>query len=152
MTNDELYLALSELVNNNSKEIEYRMDTMEERLNNRMDGLDAKIDNVEEKLSGRIDSLDSKIDTVEAKLSGRIDSLDAKIGGVEKSLGDQIRNINMCLENIIEPRLQNIEMCYVTTFERYKVNNEKFERMQLDIDVLKSVVRKHDEILCATPA
>ncbi len=125
MTSDELYLAISELINNNSKELEYRMDTMEERLSNRIDNLDAKIDGVEA-------------------------NLHAEIVRVEKTLGDQIRNIYLCLENVIEPRLQNIEMCYVTTYERYKMNNEKFECMQLDIDVLRSVVRKHDEILCTS--
>ena len=126
MTNNELYLAISELVNNNSKELEYRMDIMDHK----------------------IDALDHRIDALES----RIDALDHKIDGVEKSLKDEIRSIHLKLENLIEPRLQNIEACYLSTFERYQVNVEKFDRMQLDIEVLKSIVRKHDEILCPQPA
>ena len=145
MTSDELYLAISELINSNSKELEHRMDAMEDRLTDRIEQVDAKIDMVEIKLSNRIDD-------VETKLSNRIDHTDAKVDSVEKRLGDQIHSIKLYLENNISPRLQNIEMCYVTTYDKYKENTEKFERMQLDIEVLKSVVRKHDEMLCVAPA
>ena len=156
MTSDELYLAISELINSNSKELEHRIDAMEDRLTDRIEQVDAKIDMVEIKLSNRIDDVESKlsnrIDDVETKLSNRIDHTDTKVDSVEKRLGDQIHSIKLYLENNISPRLQNIEMCYMTTYDKYKENTEKFERMQLDIEVLKSVVRKHDEMLCVAPA
>ncbi|HYW75487.1 MAG TPA: hypothetical protein VFA48_02530 [Gammaproteobacteria bacterium] len=55
-----------------------------------MRDLDHKIDGVEERLSLRIDGIDAKIDGVEQRLDAKIDGveqrLDAKIDGVEKSL------------------------------------------------------------------
>ena len=170
MTNDELYLAISQLVKTNSKEMESHMDAMEDRLSNRIDNLDAKIDVVEARLSDRIDNLDAKIDMVEERLNNRIDNLDAKIDMVEERINNridnldremrsndtrlekQIKNIKMYLENVIEPRLQNIEECYTSTFDRYKVYAEKYEGLELDIEVIKSVVSKHNQILCQAPA
>lgn len=86
---------------------------------------------------------------VEAKLSNRIDAVEDRINEVESSLKADIHSINLKLENIIEPRLQHIEDCYLSTFERYKVGVEKIDKMELDIEVMKSVVKKHEQILCS---
>ena len=51
------------------------------------------------------------------------------------------------LENNVIPRLNTIEACYTSTFDRYKESVEGYEAMRLDIDVLKTVVAKHSEIL-----
>lgn len=51
------------------------------------------------------------------------------------------------LENNVIPRLNTIEACYTSTFDRYKESVEDYEAMRLDIDVLKTVVAKHSEIL-----
>lgn len=148
MTNDQLYLAISELISDSSKENECRMNMFEKRINHRMDTL-------ENSMNHRMDTLETKFDTLERKfdaLETKVDALDGKIDGVEESLSGQIHAINLKLENIIEPRLKHIEQCYVATSERYQENVEKMDRIQLDIEVLKSVVRKHDEILSAMPA
>lgn len=134
MTNDELYLAISQLINTNSKEIESRMEAMENRLSN------------------RIENLDAKIDVVEARLSDRIDNLDAEMHCIENRLDSEIKNVKLCLENVMLPRLQNIEACYTSTFERYKAYAEKYERLESDVEVVKSVVRKHNQILYPTTA
>jgi len=177
MTNDELYLKISQIINTAFKEQENRDEAMEGRLNHRMDVLesrmdrfDEKLDHVEETLNAKIDNLDAKIDGVESSLNVKIDNLDAKIDGVESSLNVKIDNldakidgiqdhlegqihlINLNLENEITPRLTHIENCYVAVSERYLESTNKSERMQIDIDVLKSVVGKHEKILCGVPA
>ena len=68
----------------------------------------------------KIQPLETKIDDVEQSLSARIDGMEHRIDRVENSLQGQIRKINLCLEHDIKPRLQNIEECYLSTFERYK--------------------------------
>ena len=163
MTNDELYLKISQIINTAFKEQENRDEAMEGRLNHRMDVLesrmdrfDEKLDNVEETLNAKIDrveaSLNAKIDGVEASLNAKIDNLDAKIDGIHDNLEGQIHLINLNLENEIKPRLTHIEGCYVAASERYLESTDKSERVQIDIDVLKSVVGKHEKILCGAPA
>lgn len=134
MTNDELYLALSQLVKSNSKELESRMDAMENRL------------------SDRIDNLDAEMHCIEKRLSDRIDNLDAEMHCIENRLDSEIKNVKLCLENVVLPRLQNIEACYTSTFERYKAYAEKYERLESDVEVVKSVVIKHNQILYPTTA
>ena len=170
MTNDELYLALSQLVKSNSKELESRMDAMENRLSNRIDNLDAEMHCIEKRLSDRIDNMDAEMHCIEKRLSDRIDNMDAEMHCIEKRLSDRIdnmdvemhcienrldsgiKNIKLFLENVMEPRLQNIEGCYTSTFERYKVYAEKYEGLEMDIEVIKSVVSKHNQILCPITA
>ena len=43
-------------------------------------------------------------------------------------------------ENDILPRLQNIEACYTSTYNRYKSGISQIEAMQADINVMKSAI------------
>lgn len=69
--------------------------------------------------------------------------LDAKL----KPIKDDVRDINLTLENDVLPRLQNIESCYTTTYKRYQSGINQIESMQADIDVIKKVLSEHSEKL-----
>ncbi len=45
------------------------------------------------------------------------------------------------------PRLNTIESCYTSTFERYKISVEDYENMKQDISVCKEVLAEHSEKL-----
>ena len=137
MTSDELYLAISELVDKNSKEMEYHLDKIDASLRDELHIMKDEM-NI---MNDRMNIMNDRVNAMCDELNGKIDIL-----------SKDIHNIQLRLENIIEPRLQNIEACYTSTFERYSINVERFDRMQLDIDVLKSVVRKHDQLLCPQTA
>ncbi len=155
MGNEELLLAMSEMMDKKIGPLENRMDSMEislldkmdiieNRLNDKIDcvglNLNNKIDAVEQKLDAKIDAveqkLDAKIDTVEQKLDAKIDAVDFKV-----------HRINLKLENDIEPRLKQIEKCYTDTFRRYQYGVEKIEKLEADNEVIRSVVQKHHEVL-----
>ena len=59
----------------------------------------------------------------------------------------RVKKIELTQENVILPRLQNIEECYVSTYERYQKNCDEHEEMKQDIAMLKEVVEKHSQIL-----
>ncbi len=69
--------------------------------------------------------------------------LDSKL----KPIKDDVRGINLTLENDILPRLQNIESCYTSTYRRYQSGINQLEAMQADIDVMKKVIAEHSEKL-----
>lgn len=71
------------------------------------------------------------------------DMLDKKL----KPIKDDVRDINITLENDILPRLQNIESCYTSTYKRYQSGINQLEAMQADIDILKKIVSDHSEKL-----
>lgn len=60
---------------------------------------------------------------------------------------DDIQFLKLQNETEILPRLQEIESCYTSTFNRYKSGITQIEAMQTDIDVLKKVVSEHSEKL-----
>ncbi|MDE5717256.1 MAG: hypothetical protein K2I53_06510, partial [Lachnospiraceae bacterium] len=51
--------------------------------------------------------------------------------------------LRMFQENILVPRLNNIEACYLSTYERYKRDSERMEKAIDDIDLLKRTVMSH---------
>ena len=69
--------------------------------------------------------------------------LDARMNPIE----NRLTNIELTLENNIVPRLQNIEACYTSTYDRYKNKADAIEAMQTDIDVMKNVIIEHSEML-----
>lgn len=62
-------------------------------------------------------------------------------------LKEDIQLLKLQNENEILPRLQNIEACYTSTYNRYKSGVSQIEAMQADIEVMKSVIREHSEKL-----
>ncbi|MCI9333770.1 MAG: hypothetical protein HFI98_03280 [Lachnospiraceae bacterium] len=71
------------------------------------------------------------------------DLLDKKLQPIK----DDIQFLKLQNENDILPRLQNIEACYTSTYNRYKSVISQIDAMQADIDVMKSVIREHSEKL-----
>ena len=71
------------------------------------------------------------------------DLLDKKLQPIK----DDIQFLKLQNENDILPRLQNIEACYTSTYNRYKSGISQIDDMQADIDVMKSVIREHSEKL-----
>jgi len=69
------------------------------------------------------------------------------LDGKLKPIKDDVRDINLILENDVLPRLQNIESCYTSTYRRYKSGINQIESMQTDIDVMKKVLVDHSEKL-----
>lgn len=75
------------------------------------------------------------------------DMLDQKLNSELSPINNRLTNIELMLENNIIPRLQNIEACYTSTYERYKNDADSIEGMKEDIALLKKVVREHSEKL-----
>lgn len=62
-------------------------------------------------------------------------------------INDRLKRIELTQENDILPRLQNIESCYTSTYERYKNSVSDYEAMKQDIAIIKQVIAEHSEKL-----
>lgn len=79
-----------------------------------------------------------------------IQEMKGDIQGIQGDIQEikvRVTKIEMTQENEIKPRLQNIESCYTSTFDRYKNSVEDYETMKQDISILKNVVAEHSEKL-----
>ena len=122
MTNEELLLAMSEMMDTklaaNLKPIKNRLDRMDERL----DRIEVRLDRVEERL-----------DHVE----GRPNRVERKVVKIEVDL----------LENNVIPRLNTIEACYTSTYQRYQDYADQMDCVYENIKLLNQTVIKHSQIL-----
>lgn len=59
----------------------------------------------------------------------------------------RVKKIEITQENDILPRLNTIESCYTSTYDRYKDSIETYESIKQDISIIKKVVSEHSEKL-----
>ncbi|MCI5741093.1 MAG: hypothetical protein MR302_06200 [Lachnospiraceae bacterium] len=62
-------------------------------------------------------------------------------------LQKKVTKIELGMEQDALPRLQNIEACYTSTYRRYSDNVERFDQMEKDIELLKSIATEHSKQL-----
>ncbi|MCX4339938.1 MAG: hypothetical protein OSJ72_09860 [Lachnospiraceae bacterium] len=136
MANEELLLAISEMMDKklaaNLKPIENRLDRIEEHL----DLIDVRLDRVEE----RLDKVEERLDHVEEKVNkieGRVKRVESKVVKIEVDL----------LENNVVPRLNTIEACYTSTYQRYQDHADQMDSVYENIKLLNQTVIKHSQIL-----
>ena len=85
-----------------------------------------------------------------ADMKGEIADIRNEIAGMKGEIADirnEIRQIKLCQENIILPRLDTIESCYSDTFNRYRTYADKMDSVFEDVELLKTVVTHHSEKL-----
>ena len=127
LTNEDL-LAISQIVD---KRLEIRLKPIEKDIS----ALDDKVNALDDK----VNALDDKVNALDNKfidLNHRVESLESGL-----------HNVRLFQENIILPRLNTIESCYLYTFNRYQKNADKMEIVYEDVDLLKKVAADHSEKL-----
>lgn len=152
MTNNELLLAISDLLDVKLKaEMQSLKNELHEEIRAVRDELHAEIQAVKNELHTEIQAVKSELrleiravrDDLHAEIQAVRDELYAEI----QSLDARVRLLQLNQENVIMPRLDNIESCYTATFRRYQDYGDKMESVCEDVDLLKKVVMSHSEKL-----
>ncbi len=74
--------------------------------------------------------------------------LDKKLDAMLNPIENRIKRIEVdILESQVIPRLNTIESCYTSTFDRYKDSVEDYEAIKQDISIMKNVITEHSEKL-----
>lgn len=119
MSDNELLLAISGMMDTKLKPVNDRLEKVEDILEN---NVIPRLDKMEDKLENNIIPRREK----------------AELGQ---------KKIKLILENDMLPRLQTIEECYLSTYKRYQSGIGQIETMQKDIEVIKITITRHSEIL-----
>ena len=101
--------------------------------------MDAKISSLGKRMDARFESIERRMDVLEGQIGTLEQRMDAKIEAVRA----EIQAVKVFQENVILPRLQNIESSYLSTYERYRDSADRMEGAYVDVDLLKKTVRKH---------
>ena len=131
ITDHELLLAISGIMDKKLNPIENRLDAMQDEIHI---------------MQGEIRDMQGEI----RNMQGEIRDMQGKIYSIHGEIRDiqgEIHNIRLFQENVILPRLNTIESCYMDTYERYKSYADKIESVFADTELLKKVVSEHSEKL-----
>ena len=120
MSNNELLLAISGMMDKKLEPIQKDISQMKNDIVN----MKKDISNIQD------DIIDIK---------GQIKEMDVRINEVDV----RIKQIEINQENKILPRLQNIEACYTSTYERYARGADQIENTMQDMSLIKTVVTEH---------
>lgn len=135
-----------------NKTVTYLLGEISGMLENMQNSLRTEIaetrDSLQSSLRAEIaETRDSLQNSLRAEIAETRDSLQnslrAEITETRDSLQSQLTQINLTLEQNVVPRLNTIESCYVSTYERYSQGINQLESIQSDILVMKDVIMKH---------
>ena len=152
MTNEEMIVVLSSLLDEKLKPIELHLkehDKRFDKLEERMDRLEERMDRLEE----RMDKLDERMERLELRmerLEERMDKLEERVDILEEnmnSMGRELRRVALMQEQRVLPLLSEMHSYYMDVFRRYERGADKQDGMLLDISVVKDVVVDHSDRL-----
>ena len=141
MTDHEFLLAIFNMIEpikNDVHEINCRVSAIETRVT----AIESKVDAIET----RVTAIESKVDTIETQ----VDAVERRVTAVEGqviAMCNRLKKMEIVQENEILPRLNTIEACYTSTYDRYKDSVEDYAMMKQDVSVLKKVVSEHSQKL-----
>nr|WP_304957053.1 hypothetical protein [uncultured Acetatifactor sp.] len=128
MTDNELLLALSGM--------------LDKKLKAELQPIKNELQTMKDDIAGMKDDI--------AGMKGDIAGMKGEIADIKSNMlimQNEIRQIKLCQENIILPRLDTIESCYSDTFNRYRTYADKMDSVFEDVELLKTVVTHHSEKL-----
>ena len=118
--------------------------------------MEVRLGNVEEKIEKMevgLGNVEEKVEKMEVRLGNveeKVEKMEVRFGNVEEKIGkveNRLQKIEVGLENDIVPRLNTIENCYTTTYNRYSTYADKMETCFSDVELLKTIVSEHSEKL-----
>ena len=135
MTDNELLLALSGMLD---KKLKAELQPINNELQTMKDDI--------ADMKGEIADMKGEIADIRNEIAG----MKGEIASIKSNMlimQNEIRQIKLCQENIILPRLDTIESCYSDTFNRYRTYADKMDSVFEDVELLKTVVTHHSEKL-----
>lgn len=135
MTNEELLVAMSNMM-------DQRLDEKLEPLKKDMSEVKDRVTNIEDRITNiedRVTNIENRVTNIE----DRVTNMETQITNIK----DRVTNIEIDIENDIRPGIITLCDAYGTQFDRYSISIESHEKMKTDIEVMKSIVSRHFDLL-----
>lgn len=150
MTNQELLTGISGLLEQNLQPLKEDIQSLKSDVKGLKDDVQVLKDDVQglkddvqglkvnvQKLNGSVQVLSEEMLAVKAK----VQSMECEL----QTASDNLHQVKLCQENVILPRLNTIESCYTSTYNRYKCYSDKMDSVFTDITLLKETVSAHSQ-------
>lgn len=136
LTNDDL-LAISHL-------LDVKLKAEIQPIKNEIQSLKSEIQFVRTELQAEIRSVKAELQTEIQSVKAE---LEAEIQSVRTELEAEIHQMKLFQENEMMRRLNTIEACYLSTYDRYKDSVEGYEELQADNEIMKQIIMEHSKKL-----
>lgn len=97
----------------------------------------------EELLVAMSNMMDQRLDEKLEPLKKDMSEVKDRVTNIE----NRVTNIEIDIENDIRPGIITLCDAYGTQFDRYSISIESHEKMKTDIEVMKSIVSRHFDLL-----
>lgn len=91
--------------------------------------------------------LDVKLKAEIQPIKNEMQTLKSEMQSIKTGLQAEIHKVNLFQENVLLPRLDTIESCYLSTYNRYKDSVDGYKALQFDNEVMKKIIMEHSETL-----
>ena len=102
-------------------------------------------------------SLSKMLEPIKSDISG----MKSDISGIKSDISEmkndisridaRVKKLELTQENEILPRLQTIESCYTSTYDRYRQSVDGYDALRQDMDIVKKTVAEHSAKLQMIP-
>lgn len=156
MTNDELLIAISDIMDKKFKEELAPLKGDVQTLKDDVQSLKGDV----QTLKGDVQSLKGDVQTLKGDvqtLKGDVRTMKSKIQTLEvnvqtlnhdmQSVKNEQKRINLIIENEIRPDIKLLIENFLPAARRYEKSADAIESIQLDMDVMKKIIREHTDKL-----
>ena len=160
MSDNELLLAISDMMDIKLKSVNDRLEKIELTQDNDILPRLGKLEQSQERMEQSYERMEQSVGKLEQsyermeqsyeRIEQSYERMEQSYERLEQSyerLELAQKKMELTLENNILPRLQTIEECYLSTYDRYRDGVDQMASMQANIDVIKTTITKHSEIL-----
>ncbi|MDE5933710.1 MAG: hypothetical protein K2H40_14675, partial [Lachnospiraceae bacterium] len=91
--------------------------------------------------------MQSEMQDFKNEMRGEMQDFKCEVQGFKGEMWNEIHQIKLFQENILVPRLDTIESCYLDTYRRYRDNVDRMEAVFEDVDLMKKVLVEHSKQL-----
>ena len=140
MTNEELLVAMSNMMD--QKLGSTVSDMMDQKLDEKLEPLKKDMSEVKD----RVTNIENRVTNIE----NRVTNMETQITNIKDrvtNIENRVTNIEIDIENDIRPGIITLCDAYGTQFDRYSISIESHEKMKTDIEVMKSIVSRHFDLL-----
>lgn len=104
-------------------------------------------DMMDTKLKAELQPLRNEMQDMRNEMKNFKTEMRSEMQSFKDEVHSELHQIRLFQENIILPRLDTIESCYLDTYRRYRDNADRMEAVYEDVDLMKKVLADHSRQL-----
>ena len=152
MTNNELLLAISDMMDTKLRAelqpLRNEMKDFKDEMRNEMQDFRGEMQSEMQDFRGE---MQSEMQDFRGEMQSGMQDFRGEMRSEMQDFKDEMQSgvhqIKLFQENIILPRLDTIESCYLDTYRRYRDNADRMEAVFEDVGIMKKVLAEHSKQL-----